>query len=156
MKQECKLVMIWFTWLGLPALAIAMGAIQGWWATVFILIAGVLGQVYYIKVFPKVSKWLGYGSVEDVAIQPAQKIKTSSIVTLYTANVCPFCPIVRQRLLDLQSNLEFKLNEVDITFKPNLIKEKGFKSVPVIEVDGKYWFGNATSAQLLSFITENN
>jgi len=45
---------------------------------------------------------------------------------------------------------------VDITFKPNLIKEKGFRSVPVIEIDGKYWSGNATSAQLLSFLTKRN
>jgi len=157
MKQECKLVMVWLTWLSLPALAIAMGVIQGWWATVFILIVGVLGQIFYIKLFPKISKWLGYGSVEDVvAIKSTQKIKTSSIVTLYTASVCPFCPIVRQRLIELQSKLEFKLNEVDITFRPNLIKEKGFRSVPVIEADGEYWIGNATSAQLLSFITKNN
>ncbi|HAB54398.1 MAG: hypothetical protein A2315_03500 [Ignavibacteria bacterium RIFOXYB2_FULL_35_12] len=154
MKQECKLVMIWITWLGIPALAIGMGAIQGWWASVFIIVVGVFAQVFYIKVFPRISKWLGYGSVEDVAILPAQKIKISSIVTLYTANVCPFCPIVKQRLIKLQSYLEFKLNEVDITFKPNLIKEKGFRSVPVIEMDGEYWIGNATSAQLLSFLTK--
>ena len=155
MKQECKLVMVWLAWLGIPALALGMGAIQGWWASVFIFIVGVFGQVFYIKIFPRISKWLGYGSVEDVAILLAEKIKISSIVTLYTANVCPFCPIVKQRLIELQSNLEFKLNEVDITFKPNLIKEKGFRSVPIIEMDGEYWFGNATSVQLLSFLTKS-
>src|SRR4030066_1045356 len=155
MKQECKLVMVWLTWLGIPALAIGMGLIQGWWASVFIIIVGVFGQGFYIKFFPRISRWLGYGSVEDVAILPTQKIKLSSIVTLYTANVCPFCPIVTQRLTELQSNLKFKLNEVDITFKPNLIKEKGFRSVPVIEMDGEYWIGNATSAQLLSFLTKS-
>lgn len=154
MKQECKLVMVWLTWLGIPVLAIGMGVTQGWWAAIFILIVGVFAQVFYIKFFPRISKWLGYGSVEDVAISPAQKIKISSIVTLYTANVCPFCPIVKQRLVELQRNLEFKLNEVDITFKPNLIKEKGFRSVPVIEMDGEHWFGNATSAQLSSFLTK--
>src|SRR3990172_11123005 len=138
MKQECNLVMVWLTWLGLPALAIGMGVKQGWWASVFILIVGVFGQVFYIKLFPRISKWLGYGSVEDVAILPTQKTKISSTVTLYTANVCPFCPIVKQRLIALQSNLEFKLHEVDITFRPNPIKEKGFRSVPVIEMDGKY------------------
>ena len=146
--------MVWLTWLGIPALAIGMGAKQGWWAAVFILIVGVFAQIFYIKLFPRISKWLGYGSVEDVAIEPTPKIKVSSIVTLYTANVCPFCPIVKQRLIELQSNLDFKLNEVDITFKPNLIKEKGFRSVPVIEMDGEYWIGNATSAQLLSFLTK--
>jgi glutaredoxin len=154
MKQECKLVMIWFTWLGLPALAIIMGIMQGWLAAVFILIIGVFAQVIYIKVFPKISGWLGYGSVEDVAADSAQKIKVSSKVMLYTANVCPFCPIVKQRLIELQRNLEFQLEEVDITFKPNLIKEKGFRSVPVIEKDGKYLIGNATSAQLIAFLTK--
>ena len=156
MKQECKLVMIWLTWLGLPVLAIGMGLIQGWWAAVFILIVGVFAQVFYIKFFPRISKLLGYGSVEDVAIEPTQKTKISSIVTLYTVNVCPFCPIVKQRLVELQRDLEFKLNEVDITFNPNLIKEKGFRSVPVIEIDGEYWIGNATSALLLSFLTKGS
>ena len=113
-------------------------------------------MAFIFSIFPRISKWLGYGSVEDVAIEPTPKIKVSSIVTLNTANVCPFCPIVKQRLIELQSNLDFKLNEVDITFKPNLIKEKGFRSVPVIEMDGEYWFGNATSVQLLSFLTKRD
>jgi glutaredoxin len=154
LKQECNLGMIWLTWLGLPALAFVMGIIQGWPAAVFILIVGVLAQIIYIKVFPKVSRWLGYGSVEDVAVDSTQKIKVPSKVMLYTANVCPFCPIVKQRLIELQRNLEFQLEEVDITFKPNLIKEKGFRSVPVIEKDGEYLIGNATSAQLLTFLTK--
>jgi glutaredoxin len=154
MKQECNLGMVWLTWLGLPLLAIVMGISQGWLAAVFILIVGVLGQIIYIKLFPKISRWLGYGSVEDVAIESPQKIKLPSKVILYTANVCPFCPIIKQRLIELQRTLEFHLDEVDITFRPKIIKEKGFRSVPVIEKDGKFWFGNATSAQLLFFLTK--
>ena len=156
MKQECNLGMIWLTWLGLPVLAIVMGILQGWWASAFILIVGVFAQIFYIKLFKRLSKLFGYGSVNDVAVESTQKLKTPSIVTLYTANVCPFCPIVKQRLIELQRDLEFKLKEIDITFKPSLIKEKGFRSVPVIELDGNYWVGNATSAQLLSFITKYN
>jgi len=156
MKQECNLGMVWLTWLGLPVLAIVMGILQGWWASAFILIVGVFAQIFYIKLFTRLSKLLGYGSVNDVAVESTQKLKTLSIVTLYTANVCPFCPIVKQRLIELQRDLEFKLKEIDITFKPRLIKEKGFRSVPVIELDGDYWVGNATSAQLLSFITKHN
>ena len=156
MKQECNLGMVWLTWLGLPVLAIVMGILQGWWASAFILIVGVFAQIFYIKLFSRLSKLLGYGSVNDVAVGSTQKLKTLSIVTLYTANVCPFCPIVKQRLIELQRDLEFKLKEIDITFKPSLIKEKGFRSVPVIELDGDYWVGNATSAQLLSFITKHN
>jgi len=154
MKQECKLGMIWLTWLGLPMLALIMGIKQGWVAAVFILIVGVFGQIIYIKVFPKISRWLGYGSVEDVSVNSTQKLKVPSKVILYTANVCPFCPIVKQRLIELQKNLKFQLEEIDITFKPNLIKEKGFRSVPVIEKDGEYLIGNATSAQLSAFLTK--
>ena len=154
MKQECKLGMIWLTWLGIPALALIMGIKLGWLAAVFILIVGVFAQIIYIKVFPKISRLLGYGSVEDVAIDSTQKIKVPSKVMLYTANVCPFCPIVKQRLIELQKNLEFQLEEIDITFKPNIIKEKGIRSVPVIETDGKYLFGNATSSQLFVFLTK--
>jgi hypothetical protein len=37
-------------------LAIGMGVIQGWWAAVFILIVGVFAQVFYIKIFPRISR----------------------------------------------------------------------------------------------------
>lgn len=154
MKQECKLIMVWFTWIGIPVLALIMGILQGWPAAVAVLIIGVFAQVYYVKVFPKFSHLLGYGSIEDVAADIVPEIKVLSKVILYTANVCPFCPIVRQRLTGLQKDLEFKLEEMDITFKPNLIKEKGFQSVPIIEKDGKYLFGNATSAQIIEFLTK--
>ena len=106
--------------------------------------------------FTRLSKLLGYGSVNDVAVESTQRLKTLSIVTLYTANVCPFCPIVKKRLIELQRDLEFKLKEIDITFRPSLIKEKSFRSVPVIELDGNYWVGNATSAQIFSFILKHN
>ena len=154
MKQECNLGMVWITWLGLPSISIIMGIIQGWFVAVFILIVGVFAQIGYIKVFPKISRLLGYGCVEDVTTDSAHKIIIPSKVILYTANVCPFCPIIRQRLIELQKDIEFQLDEVDITFKPNLIKGKGFRSVPVIEKDGEYWIGNATSAQLISFLTK--
>lgn len=156
MKQQCYLLNVWSTWLGLPALAIVMGVVAGWWAGVVVLLVGVFGQIYYIKIFPRVSRWLGYGSVEDVAAESARQTQTVSRVTLYTASVCPFCPIVERRLIELQRNLTFELVEVDITFQPGLIKEKGIRSVPVIEMDGRYWVGNATSAQLLAFLTKPN
>ncbi len=152
MKQECNLWIVWLTWIGIPILAMVMGLKLGLIAAVFILIVGIIAQIGYIKIFPKISGILGYGSVEDVITEPAHQIQVPLKVTLYTANVCPFCPIVKQRLIELQKKLEFKLEEVDITFKPNLIKEKGFRSVPVIEKDGKYWTGNVTTAEILSFL----
>ena len=156
MKQECKIGMIWLTWLGIPILSIGFGVTQGWWAAAFILIVGVLGQIFYIKSFMLLSKFLGYGSVIDVAVESNLEFKSLPMVTLYKANVCPFCPIVKQRLINLQRDLKFELQEIDITFKPSLIKEKGFQSVPVIEIGGDYWVGNATSAQILSFISKHN
>jgi hypothetical protein len=72
---------------------------------------------------------------------------------LYTANVCPFCPIIKQRLVELQRTFGFELSEVDISFHPGLVKQKGIKSVPAVETDGRLWIGNATTAQLVSFLT---
>lgn len=153
MKQQCYLWSVWLTWIGLPMLIIVSGITQGVVVAALILIVGVLGQVLYIRVFPRVSRWLGYGSVEDVAVEPPPQSRTASPVTLYTANVCPFCPIVRRRIQELQHKLGFDLNEVDVTFQPRLVREKGIRSVPVIEMNGRYWVGNATSAQLLTFFT---
>jgi glutaredoxin len=153
MKQQCFLWNVWLTWVGLPLLAVAMGVVSGWWAAVIVLIAGVLAQVIYVKVFPKISRLLGYGSVEDQPAKPAPPTKEVSRVTLYTASVCPFCPIVKQRLLDLQRDFRFDLTEIDITFQPGLITKKGFKSVPILELDGRYLVGNATSAELAEFLS---
>ena len=155
-KQQCYLWSVWLTWVGLPALAIGIGVIRGWRAAVVVLLVGALAQILYIRKFPKVSRMLGYGSVEDVAAEPALQTNAGSSVILYTANVCPFCPIVKRRLTELQQHLGFEFVEMDITFQPGLIREKGFRSVPVIEMNGRYWVGNATSAQLAAFLTKPN
>jgi glutaredoxin len=154
LKQQCFLWSVWLTWIGLPILALGMGIYRGWWAGVVVLLVGVFGQAYYVRVFPKISQAMGYGTVEDTPVQLPVQQKTAAHVTLYTANVCPFCPIVKRRLLELQRTAGFELSEVDVTFQPGLVKEKGFQSVPVIELDGRFWVGNATSAQLAAFITQ--
>lgn len=156
MKQQCYLINVWATWLLLPALAIGMGLYAGWVAGIIVLLVGVFAQIYYIKIFPRVSRLLGYGSVEDMAAAPPKQTRTASRVRLYTANVCPFCPIVRQRLLELQRTMGFELSEIDITFQPGLMRQKGVRSVPVVETDGRLWIGNATSVQLASFLTNTN
>lgn len=152
MKQQCYLVNVWLTWLGIPLMALMMGLFVGWWAGVFVLAVGILAQPLYIRIFPSVSRWLGYGSVEDEAAVVPQKSTGIAKVTLYTANVCPFCPIVKQRLAALQHEMGFSVEEVDVTFRPELVKSKGFRSVPVIETGGRYWVGNATTAQLVAFL----
>lgn len=153
MKQECPLVNVWLTWLGLPALALAMGLLQAWWAGIFVLLIGVLAQILYVKIFPRISHLLGYGSVENVQASVPPEVGTVARVVLYTANVCPFCPIVKRRLVELQRNLGFEFEEKDVTFRQDLIREKGLRSVPVVETDGRHWVGNATTAQLVEFLT---
>ena len=73
-------------------------------------------------------------------------------VTLYTANVCPFCPIVRRRLADLRRMGPFEVEEIDVTFRPEIIRAKRLRSVPVLEANGRLLAGNATSAQIVEFL----
>jgi len=73
-------------------------------------------------------------------------------VTLYTANVCPFCPIIKRRLAELQRHNRFEIEEVDVTFRPEIIRAKGLRSVPVLEANGRLLVGNATSARIAEFL----
>lgn len=50
-------------------------------------------------------------------------------VTLFTTH-CPKCKVIEKKLA--QKNIEYKMVE-DI----NIMKEKGFKSLPMLEVDGQ-------------------
>lgn len=62
---------------------------------------------------------------------------TIPVVTLYTASVCPFCPIVRHRLMALRRQTEFELRDIDVTFRREIIRAKGLRSIPVLEVEGR-------------------
>ncbi len=151
MKQQCHLSFIYISW------AIAIGGLivylllgryiqAGTW-----IIVMPLAMWLYVKYFPALSTMMGYGSVED---QPASEIVPSSAqVTLYTGIGCPFCPIVKKRLLDLQTKMGFSLKEIDVTLKPELITAKGIRALPVIEVGGRLHIGNATSEQMAAFIS---
>jgi glutaredoxin len=152
-EQRCPLVNVWLAWVGLPLLALVVGIRAGWIVGVVVLAAGVVFQMLYVLSFPRVSRLLGYGSVDDVpatsAASPATSVKR---VTFYTASACPFCPIVRRRLVALQENSGFELEEVDVTFRPDLVRAKGLKGVPVVEANGQLLVGNATSQQLAAFL----
>lgn len=50
-------------------------------------------------------------------------------VTLFTTH-CPKCKVIEKKLA--QKNIEYEMVE-DI----NIMKEKGFKSLPMLEVDGQ-------------------
>ncbi len=99
------------------------------------------------------SRFLGYGGVEDVAASsmPGPAVPLPR-VTFYTASACPFCPLVRDRLAGLQKTLGFEMEEVDVTFRPDLIRAKGLRSVPVVEAGAEILVGNATSQQLAAFL----
>jgi glutaredoxin len=153
MEQRCHLAAVWLTWLGLPLLAVVVGVRIGWAAAGAVLLTGILGQVLYVRWFPHISRWLGYGSVSDIAAGPAREAEPRlPRVKLYTANVCPFCPIVKRRLADLRRQMGFEVDEIDVTFRPDLVRAKGLRSVPVVEAGGRLLVGNATSAQLADFL----
>lgn len=156
MEQRCYLWAVWLTWLGLPLLAVVAGLRIGWLAGGFVLLVGVVGQMLYIRWFPSLSRWVGYGSVADVPATSASALARPSLrVVLYTANVCPFCPIVKRRLTDLQQRMGFELEELDVTFRPEIIRAKGLRSVPVVEANGRLLVGNATSEQLATLLNES-
>ena len=153
MEQRCHLTAVWLTWLGLPLGAVVVGVRLGWAAAGAVLLVGIIGQVLYLRWFPRVSRWLGYGSVADVAAGLAPvPLGRLPHVTLYTANVCPFCPIVKRRLAELQRQAGFEVEEIDVTFRPDVVRAKGLRSVPVVEANGHVLVGNATSAQLADFL----
>jgi glutaredoxin len=154
MEQRCHLSMVWLTWIGLPLLAGLVAVRAGWVLAGVVLVVGVVGQVLYIRWFPHLSRWLGYGSVVDVPAGPGAKVEPIPVVTIYTANVCPFCPIVKSRLTELQRRWGFDLRVVDVTFRPEIIRDKGLRSVPVVEANGRLLVGNATSEQLVAFLTD--
>ncbi len=161
MEQRCALVNVWLAWLGIPLVAMLVGwrvALRaGWLPGILVAVLtvglGVWFQVVYIRSFPRVSRFLGYGGVEDVA---ASSMPSSAVplprVMFYTASACPFCPLVRDRLAGLQKTLGFEMEEVDVTFRPDLIRAKGLRSVPVVEAGAEILVGNATSQQLAAFL----
>ncbi len=152
MEQRCHIAAVWMTWLGLPLLALVTGLRLGIVAAIFVLAAGITAQVLYLRWFPRISRWLGYGSVADSPAPPAALQAQLPRVTLYSANVCPFCPIIKRRLVELQKHSPFELEEVDVTFRPDVIHSKGLRSVPVLEANGQLLVGNATSAQIAEFL----
>ena len=144
--------MVWLTWVGLPLLAGLVGFRTGVGAGVLVLTVGVVGQVLYVRWFPKISRFMGYGSVADTPVAAVPRGATLPGVTFYTASACPFCPIIRRRLAELQRQSPFEVREIDVTFRPDIVRAKGLSSVPVLEANGQLLVGNATSAQIAAFL----
>jgi glutaredoxin len=153
MKQQCNISYVYGSWLilicGLIFHLFRGNYVQAGLWVFFIVICLWL----YVRYFPSISRYMGYGSVEDLQPKNIRPVKTN--VTLYTGLGCPFCPIVKKRLKELQLKMGFDLKEIDITLRPELLIQKGIRALPVVEVGKAHWVGNATSEQLATFITQN-
>jgi glutaredoxin len=154
MKQQCHISFVYGSWLfavcGICYYLFERNYLHALLWPVFILFFLWL----YVRLFPSLSSYMGYGSMED---RPANHVIPSEIkVILYTGIGCPFCPIVKRRLLGLQSRMLFELREVDVTFKPEMLVSTGIRSLPVIQIGDARWIGNGTSAQLAEFISTHS
>ena len=107
----------------------------------------------FLRFFPAIALFIGYGLVDDV--QPAAQRPTPTSVRLYTNLACPFCPLVKSRLRALQAQMDFELEIVDVSLRPDVLISKGIMSVPVVEVGQDRLVGNATSQQLAQLIEQN-
>ncbi len=150
MKQQCYLAFIYLSWaiyIGGLAFLVATGR----YPMALIWLIGVpLVQWVYIRGFPRISRYMGYGKVDDTQARPVGRAPVK--VTLYTALGCPFCPLMEQRLEALQQEMGFSLEKVDVTLKPELLISKGIRAVPVVEVGERHLTGHATSDQLAALI----
>ena len=52
----------------------------------------------------------------------------------------------------LRESMNFKIEKIDVTLRPDLLASKGIRAVPVIEVGERRIEGNATSEQLANLI----
>jgi len=153
MKQQCHIAFVYGSWLilicGLVYFLMQGNYVQAVLWPCFI----ALFLWLYVKYFPSLSRFMGYGSVSDKSAENVQPTKTD--VMLYTGVGCPFCPLVKNRLIELQSRMGFDLRETDVTLKPDLLISKRIRALPVIEVGKARWVGNGTSEDLASFIRLN-
>ena len=153
MKQQCHVSFIYGSWLIVACGMIYYIILGNFLQAALWLILIPLFLRLYVRYFPSLSRYMGYGSVED---RPATRVvRTEVKVTLYTGLGCPFCPLVKRRLTELGSRMAFQLNEIDVSFKPDLLISKGIRALPVVEIGESRWVGNGTSEQLAQFIVEH-
>ncbi len=152
MQKRCLIWTIYFSW-AVYAGGLAYFAWHARWAFALgWLLAVPLVQWLYIAKFPALSSFMGYGRITD---EPSQVTRPApAAVTLYTALGCPFCPLMEERLRELQKSLGFELHKIDVTLRPDLLAGKGIRSVPVVEVGGRLLVGLVTSKDLAAAIAE--
>lgn len=152
MKQQCHLAVIWFSWLVYAAGAAAALWFHNWFFAAAWVILVPLAEWQYIRRFPAVSGVMGYGSVADAPATVHEPPMPHEQVTLYTALGCPFCPLIEHRLEHLHASLDFSLEKIDVTLRPDLLVAKGIRTVPAVEVRGQIRTGLMTTEQLAELI----
>lgn len=152
MKQQCHISMIYLSWL------VYLGGIAAsiWYsdwaiAAVWVVTVPVI-EWLYIRKFPSLSAGMGYGRITD---EPAGAVGPAPVkVTLYTALGCPFCPLIEQRLEALRQRSGFFLETIDVTLRPDLLSAKGIRSVPAVEVHGRFLVGLVSTKDLAAAIAQ--
>jgi glutaredoxin len=151
LPQRCYLAVLYLNWVLYFGVAIAL-ALRGSYAFLGVwLIAAPVFMYAYVRLFPRMSPAMGYGSVVDAPA--AHTPRTPVRVTMYSGLGCPFCPLMERRLRALQQDMGFELDVVDVTARPGLIRGAAIRSVPTIEVDGRRHAGCITSQELAVLIT---
>jgi glutaredoxin len=150
-EQKCTVLGLALGWLGYVAGIFYFAYERSWvGGALFVVLVPCLRWALF-HFFPSISRFLGYGRVDDKI--PESTDVTRVAVTFYSFFSCPFCPIVLRRLEALQQVMDFKLETIDLTLKPQMVVSKAIRSVPVVEVGGKRLVGNLTTAQLAEFIS---
>jgi glutaredoxin len=149
-KQQCQVMGLILSWVGYLAALAYMGYERHRVAGLIwlVVVPGIRWALF--RYFPSISRFLGYGRVDDQL--PAHVSRARVAVTFYSFFSCPFCPIVLQRLEALQREMDFTLEKIDVTLKPQILVSKGISAVPVVEVGNERLVGNATSEQLVELI----
>ncbi len=152
LPQQCSIVMVWFTAVVYVGAAILLAFVAPFPMLVGWLAAVPLFLWLYVRVFPRISSAMGYGSVADQTTAVGEAPPAPKHVTLYTGLGCPFCPIVERRLKALQGRMGFLLEVVDVTARPDVASREHIRALPTVKVDGQRRAGCATTDELIALI----
>ncbi len=150
LPQRCPIVLLYLTWV-LYVAGLIVFLVEAQYVTALAWTLLVPAGVWaYVRFFPVISQYVGYGRVDDA--RAGEVGRGAASVTMYTSLGCPFCPIVERRLEALKSEMGFELRHVDLTVRPDLAKAKGIRSVPVVEVGDRRVVGHVTTRELAEHI----
>lgn len=150
LPQRCPIVLLYLTWLLYVAGVIVFLVESQYFTALAWTLLVPVGLWAYVRFFPVISQYVGYGPVDDA--RGGDVGRRATTVTMYTSLGCPFCPIVERRLEALKSEMGFELRHVDLTVRPDLAKAMGIRSVPVVEVGDRRVVGHATTRELAELI----